>query len=180
MAFIPTPPRVGMKRDTEPWSMNVHADELDPPFEILEPAELRGPVVFNSPHSGCVYPRAFLAAARLDLATLRRSEDCFVDELLLGVVSRGHPLMRAHFPRCFVDVNREPYELDPRMFEGRLPSFANTRSMRVAGGLGTVARVVGDAQKIYDQRSWVDDAGAGIETLSKPYHRGLRKLFTRV
>src|SRR5215469_7081478 len=100
-------------------------DELDPPFEILEPAEWRGPVVFNSPHSGNVYPRAFLTASRLDMATLRRSEDSFVDD------------------------NREPYELDPRMFEGRLPSFANTRSMRVAGGLGTVARVVGDAQEIY-------------------------------
>ena len=91
-------------------------------------------------------------ASRLDLPTLRRSEDSFVDELALGVVARGYPLMRAHFPRCFVDVNREPYELDPRMFDGRLPSFANTRSMRVAGGLGTVARVVGDAQEIYDQR----------------------------
>ncbi len=160
--------------------MNVHSDELDPPFEILEPAELRGPVAFNSPHSGCVYPRAFLAAARLDLATLRRSEDCFVDELLVGVVARGHPLMRAHFPRCFVDVNREPYELDPRMFDGRLPSFANTRSMRVAGGLGTVARVVGDAQEIYDQRIPVDDALRRIEGLYKPYHRALRKLVTRV
>src|SRR6202163_364226 len=180
MAFIPTPPRVGMKRDTEPWSMNVHADELPPPFEIMEPNEIRGPVAFNSPHSGCVYPRAFLAAARLDLATLRRSEDCFVDELLAGVVARGHPLMRAHFPRCFVDVNREPYELDPRMFEGRLPSFANTRSMRVAGGLGTVARVVGDAQEIYDQRIAVDDALARIESLYKPYHRALRRLVTRV
>jgi N-formylglutamate amidohydrolase len=160
--------------------MNVHSDELDPPFEVLEPAELRGPVAFNSPHSGCVYPRAFLAAARLDLATLRRSEDCFVDELLVGVVGRGHPLMRAHFPRCFVDVNREPYELDPRMFDGRLPSFANTRSMRVAGGLGTVARVVGDAQEIYDQRIPVDDALRRIEGLYKPYHRALRKLVTRV
>jgi N-formylglutamate amidohydrolase len=160
--------------------MNVHSDELDPPFEILEPAELRGPVAFNSPHSGCVYPRAFLATARLDLTTLRRSEDCFVDELLAGVVTRGHPLMRAHFPRCFVDVNREPYELDPRMFDGRLPSFANTRSMRVAGGLGTVARVVGDAQEIYDQRIPVDDALRRIEGLYKPYHRALRKLMTRV
>ena len=56
-------------------------DELDPPFEILEPAEWRGPVVFNSPHSGNVYPRAFLATSRLDVATLRRSEDSFVDEL---------------------------------------------------------------------------------------------------
>src|SRR3989442_2781878 len=127
-------------------------DELDLPFEIIEPAAWRGPVVFNSPHSGNVYPRAFLTASRLDTATLRRSEDSFVDELNLGVVRRGYPLMRAHFPRCYVGVNPEPYELDPRMFEGRLPSFANNPSMRVAGGLGTGARGVGDGQGIYRQR----------------------------
>jgi len=155
-------------------------DELDPPYEIIEPAGCDAPIVFNSPHSGSVYPRDFLAQARLDIAMLRRSEDSFVDDLIAGVVGRGFPLMRAHFPRCYVDVNREPYELDPRMFEGRLPSFANTRSMRVAGGLGTVARVVGDAQEIYDQRIPVDDALARIESLYKPYHRGLRRLFTRL
>jgi N-formylglutamate amidohydrolase len=155
-------------------------DELDPPFEVLEPAEWRGPLVFNSPHSGCVYPTAFLTSSRLDMGALRRSEDTFVDELFQRVVPRGHPLMRAHFPRCYVDVNREPYELDPRMFEGRLPSFANTRSMRVAGGLGTVARVVGDAQEIYGERIPVDDALRRIEALYKPYHRTLRRLITRV
>jgi N-formylglutamate amidohydrolase len=155
-------------------------DEFDQPFEILEPTEWRGPVIFNSPHSGSVYPRAFLTATRLDVATLRRSEDSFVDELVRGVVTRGYPMMRAHFPRCYVDVNREPYELDPRMFDGRLPSFANTRSMRVAGGLGTVARVVGDAQEIYGQRIPVDDAIRRIEALYKPYHRALRRLFTRI
>src|SRR5947208_405893 len=154
--------------------------ELDPRFEVIEPQKIVAPFVFNSPHSGRVYPRAFLASARLDLATLRRSEDSFVDELVAGVVGRGQPLVRAHFPRCYIDVNREPYELDPRMFEGRLPSFANTRSMRVAGGLGTVARVVGDAQEIYGQRLPVDDAIRRIETLYKPYHRSLRRLFTRV
>jgi N-formylglutamate deformylase len=158
--------------------MTVVHDELDPPFEILDPPDWRGPLVFNSPHSGSIYPRAFLAYAQLDLATLRRSEDSFVDDLFGGVVTRGFPLMRAHFPRCYIDVNREPYELDPRMFEGRLPSFANTRSMRVAGGLGTVARVVGDAHEIYDQRIPVDDALARIEGLYKPYHRALRRLIT--
>ncbi len=160
--------------------MSQTPDEFNPPFETLEPSEWRGPVIFNSPHSGRVYPQAFLVATRLDLATLRRSEDCFVDELVRGVVERGFPLMRAHFPRCYIDVNREPYELDPRMFEGRLPAFANTRSMRVAGGLGTVARVVGDAQEIYHQRISVEDALRRIETLYKPYHRALRRLFARV
>jgi N-formylglutamate deformylase len=97
-----------------------------------------------------------------------------------GMVGRGYPLMRAHFPRCYVDVNREPYELDPRMFDGRLPSFANMRSMRVAGGLGTIARVVGEAQEIYDGRMPVSEALARIEGLYKPYHRALRRLMTRV
>ena len=155
-------------------------DELDPPFEIIEPEHWRGPVLFNSPHSGRIYPREFLKSSRLDLPTLRRSEDSFVDDLAQGVVMRGYPLMRAHFPRCYVDVNREPYELDPRMFDGRLPSFANTRSMRVAGGLGTVARVVGDAQEIYHQRIPIDDALRRIEGLYKPYHRALRRVLTRV
>ena len=94
------------------------SDEFDPPFDVIEPEHWRGPVVFNSPHSGAIYPRAFLSSARLDHGTLRRSEDSFVDELIAGVVPRGYPMMRAHFPRCYVDVNREPYELDPRMFDG--------------------------------------------------------------
>jgi len=155
-------------------------DEFDPPFEAIEPEACRGPLLFNSPHSGRVYPREFLQTSRLDLATLRRSEDSFVDDLIAGLTPRGYPIMRAHFPRCYVDVNREPYELDPRMFDGRLPSFANTRSMRVAGGLGTVARVVGDAQEIYDQRISVTEALHRIDTLYKPYHRALRRLFMRL
>src|SRR5258708_18810062 len=75
-------------------------DELDPPFEILEPAEWRGPVVFNSPHSGSVYPRAFLTTSPLDMATLRRFEDSFVEELDLRVVPRGYTLNHAAPPRC--------------------------------------------------------------------------------
>ncbi len=161
-----------------PRTMSDSQVEFDPPFEAVEPAQCRGPILFNSPHSGRVYPRAFLLASRLDLATLRRSEDSFVDDLIAGLAPRGYPILRAHFPRCYVDVNREPYELDPRMFDGRLPSFANTRSMRVAGGLGTVARVVGDAQEIYDQRISVTEALRRIEGLYKPYHRALRRLFT--
>ncbi len=50
-------------------------DELDPPFEIIEPAACAAPVVFNSPHSGSTYPRDFLSTSRLDIETLRRSED---------------------------------------------------------------------------------------------------------
>jgi len=102
-----------------------------------------------------------------------------MDELIGGLSGRGFPTVRVNFPRSYVDVNREPYELDPRMFSGRLPSFANTRSMRVAGGLGTIPRVVGDGQEIYRERLSVDDALARIEALYKPYHRALRRLINK-
>ena len=160
--------------------MTLFDGELPPPFEIVEPAEWRAPVIFNSPHSGSVYPAEFLNASRIDLPTLRRSEDSFMDELIADLAARGFPVVRVNFPRSYVDVNREPYELDPRMFFGRLPSFANTRSMRVAGGLGTIPRVVGDGQEIYRERLAVDDALRRIETLYKPYHRALRRLINRV
>ena len=56
--------------------------ELSPPFEIVEPSHWRAPIIFNSPHSGSVYPLEFLNASRIDLAALRRSEDSFMDELI--------------------------------------------------------------------------------------------------
>ncbi len=149
-------------------------DEFDPPFTVTEPSGQTVPFVFNAPHAGAVYPAAFLAASRLDPMALRRSEDAFVDELFAPAVDLGAPLMTARFPRAYLDLNREPYELDSRMFDGRLPPFANTRSMRVAGGLGTIPRIVADGQEIYRGRLASDDALRRIERLYKPYHRALR------
>jgi N-formylglutamate amidohydrolase len=156
---------------------------FDRPFEILAPAEATTPLVFNSPHSGRVYPVHLLAASRLDERGLRRSEDFLVDDLFGHAPGAGAPFLVAHFPRAYLDVNREPYELDPRMFDGRLPGFANTRSLRVAGGLGTVPRIVGDGQDIYRGRLPVADALHRIDTIYRPYHAALRGLleaaFTR-
>jgi N-formylglutamate amidohydrolase len=153
--------------------------DFAPPSEVLEPRELTSPLVFSSPHSGRVYPARFLAAARLDAAALRRSEDAYVDELFASAGEVGAPLLRAHFPRAYLDLNREPYELDPKLFEGRLPEFANTRSLRVAAGLGTIPRVVADAREIYAGRIPIDEALRRIEALYKPYHAMLRGLMER-
>jgi N-formylglutamate amidohydrolase len=157
----------------------VSEPELEPPFVVHEPARQTAPFVFNAPHAGAVYPASFLTASRLDALTLRRSEDSFVDVLFSDVVALGAPLMTARFPRAYLDVNREPYELDPRMFDARLPAFANTRSMRVAGGLGTIPRIVADGQDIYRRHLATNEALHRIEWLYKPYHRTLRQLVLR-
>ncbi|MCP4383261.1 MAG: N-formylglutamate amidohydrolase [Hyphomicrobiales bacterium] len=147
-----------------------------PAFEVLAPAQQTVPLVFNSPHSGRIYPPAFLAASRLDEWSIRRSEDSFVDELFLTANDHGAPMLRANFPRAWLDVNREPYELDPKMFSGNLPQYANIRSVRVAGGLGTIARIVSEREEIYDSPLSVADALDRIEGYYKPYHDTLAAL----
>ncbi len=150
-----------------------------PPFDVLLPDQVRLPIVLNSPHSGRNYPSEFLAASALDSLSIRRSEDSFVDELFEGAVSQGAPLLRAHFPRAYLDVNREPFELDPTMFDGSLPPHVNTTSLRVSGGLGTIAKIVGDGSEIYRTKLTFADASERIETLYKPYHAKLRGLLSQ-
>ncbi|RWA66867.1 N-formylglutamate amidohydrolase [Mesorhizobium sp.] len=150
-----------------------------PPFEIRSGAEQRVPFLFNSPHSGRYYPERFLAMARLDRNAIRRSEDCYVDELFGGAVPLGAPMLAANFPRAYLDVNREPWELDPRMFAEPVPSFCNIRSARVAGGLGTVPKLVGEGLDIYPGRLPLSEAVGRIEAVYKPYHETLKRLLTR-
>src|SRR5919205_4072366 len=134
-------------------------------LDIRQPTTRAVPLVLASPHSGAEYPGDLLAASRLDPLTLRRSEDSFVDALFGAGPELGAPLLAARFPRAYLDVNREPYELDPELFHGRLPAFANTQSARVVGGLGTIARIVADTEEIYRERLPIEAAFERIERL---------------
>lgn len=147
-----------------------------PFFTVVSPRQQLYSAVFNSPHSGRTYPHALQAMSRLDARALRRSEDFLVDELFAGAAALGCPLLKAEFPRVFLDVNREPYELDPAMFCDPLPRFVNTTSLRVAGGLGTIPRIVSEHEEIYrDALSW-HDASERIDRAYLPYHRELSRL----
>jgi N-formylglutamate amidohydrolase len=147
-----------------------------PSFSVAAPERQTAPVVFASPHSGDRYPRAFLAASGLPFASLRRSEDAFVDRLFAAAPAAGAPLLCAHFPRAYLDPNREPYELDPAMFDGPLPDFVNRRSPRVQAGLGTVARVVATGERIYARKLRFAEVRERIEQHYFPYHRALETL----
>jgi N-formylglutamate amidohydrolase len=148
-------------------------------YELAAPARQTVAGLFASPHSGTDYKPEFLAASRLDLVTLRRSEDAFVDELFGAAPPRGAPFLKALFPRAFVDPNREPWELDAAMFSGPLPAYVNSRSPRVAAGLGTIARVVANGEEIYAGKLDFDEAARRIERYYTPYHAALQGLIER-
>ncbi len=145
-------------------------------IEIHAPSEQTAPVVFASPHSGADYSDHFIARARLSPLALRRSEDSFVDEIFAAAPGHGAPLLRALFPRAYVDANREPYELDPGMFADALPEWVNSRSPRVRGGLGTIARVVANGAEIYRDKLRFAEAEHRIATHYRPYHAALKSL----
>jgi N-formylglutamate amidohydrolase len=158
-------------------SVNDKQDDAPlPPVLIRRPRRQQVPLVVSSPHSGRSYPPEFIALSRLDQLAIRRSEDAFVDELVAGSVELGAPLVVATFPRALLDPNREPYELDPRMFDAPLPRWVNSRSPRVRAGLGTVPRVVAGGAEIYAGKLPPDVAEQRIKTYYMPYHDALSNL----
>lgn len=147
-----------------------------PPYVLYRPALQTVPLVFASAHSGQDYSADFMAATRLDALTLRRSEDSFVDELFSAAPANGAPLIAATFPRAYCDANREPWELDPAMFEEPLPDWVNTRSARVGAGLGTIARVVASGEPIYHRKLPFAEAERRVRVLWQPFHAALAGL----
>lgn len=170
-----TAPRRLIIRDMPHREAACIAAELNPPFAILGAHHQTTPFIFNSPHSGRTYPSVLLEASRLSPQALRKSEDSFVEELFSGTVWQGAVLMHALFPRAYLDINREPYELDPVLFKGTLPPYANSQSLRAMGGLGTIARIVNEREEIYKRPLAVEAGLVRIEHLYKPYHAALAR-----
>ena len=147
-------------------------------FRIVGPRPGVGatPLIFASPHSGRNYPPAMMAASLLDRRSIRRSEDAHVDELIAAAPAFGHTLITAEFARAYLDVNREPWELDPSMFEDELPAFARARTARVAAGLGAIARIVCEGQEIYARKLTFAEAEGRVQAVHQPYHAALGAL----
>lgn len=145
-------------------------------YDLKLPPKVTNPVVFSSPHSGCLYPDAFLQGAALTRKQLRSSEDAFVDALFADVVGYGSPFLQAHAPRSYVDLNRGPDEFDPAIVDGAKNPFNNPR---IASGLGVIPRVVAHGQQIQNGKLSMADAQARIDAYYHPYHKLLAELLAQ-
>mgnify|MGYP001359261660 CR=1 FL=1 len=150
--------------------------QVEPPYVLIEPLRRTTPVIFASPHSGRRYPAELLADARVSLISLRRSEDAYVDELFAGAAAHGAAVLSATIARAYVDLNRDPAELDPDMFDERPPHNAHATSARVQAGLGAIPRVSGDGQNIYRRKLSLEEAERRMAAVHRPYHALLENL----
>jgi N-formylglutamate amidohydrolase len=159
-------------------SLNI-APSRPNPIRLCHPQLAASGVIVACPHSGRFYPPELLSASVLDQFTLRRSEDAFVDLLFRDAPSHGALLIINEFARAYVDVNRSPGELDPKLVDDVLPSDLEANSDRVKAGLGVVPRTVGEGVQIYNRRISREEAQSRITEIHEPWHRELEECLRR-
>lgn len=138
------------------------------------------PVIFASPHSGRIYPKAFVNMSLLSKDELRRNEDIWIDELFSPALSYGAALIKANFPRSYVDVNRAADEFLPPieakdLYTGDLkrPTYLSARAKI---GLGVIPLIIAENIPIYSKAPKLSDIDARLKALYFPYHTALSNL----
>ena len=132
------------------------------------------PLVLDSPHSGTRYPDDFGSA--LDLATLRRAEDTHVEKIYAFAPALGVAWVEAHFPRIYLDANRDTTELDTSLLDGDWPDPISTDPKvlsKVRLGKGLIWKFTDQGEPIYQRQLTVAEVRARIDRCWRPYHLSL-------
>ena len=147
----------------------------EPAFDLYGAIVPRHPVVFSVPHAGRDYSEGLLASARVDLATLRRLEDRWVDLITHPLIERGCNVLVARAVRALIDLNRNEREIDPAMIADMPRGAAVQSSAKLRGGLGLFPRRLPGAPELWRQPMRWDEARARIEQIHRPYHAAIRQ-----
>ena len=130
------------------------------------------PIVLDSPHSGTHYPPDFGYVC--DLATLRKAEDTHVEKLYAFAPTLGVGWIEAHFPRSYLDANRNTTEVDFAMLDGYWPHSAASMDAAILSklrlGKGLIWRATDDGVPMYDRSLTVAEVEARIANCWQPYH----------
>jgi N-formylglutamate deformylase len=128
-------------------------------------------LVLDSPHSGTAYPPDFLHAC--EMAALRSAEDTHVEKLYDFAPALGAHWIEAHFPRSYLDANRNTTEIDVSLLDAPWPGPVETDPAtlsKVRLGKGLVWRITDEGVPIYDRKLSVAEVRSRIERCWKPYH----------
>lgn len=144
----------------------MHKDCIEGVYNLTRP-ENALPLVFDSPHSGTVYPDDFNHACEQPL--LEWTEDKYVDELYQSAANFGAALLCAEFPRSYIDVNRCAMDIDEELLEGSWPHEFNA-SPRSHAGIGLIRRLIKPSTPLYARTLSAQEIQSRINTYYRPYH----------
>lgn len=144
-------------------------DTAQAPFRLVRP-ERPSPLVFAVAHAGRRYPDEALAALQASEATVRSLEDPLVDQLIAGAEAFGATMIVCDVARAYVDVNRDPAEIDPAVLDDERQG---RETPRTRAGLGVVPRLGGDAKVLHRRRLSPGEVGRRIAEVHRPYHAAI-------
>ncbi|MEJ5234038.1 MAG: N-formylglutamate amidohydrolase, partial [Geminicoccaceae bacterium] len=147
----------------------------DPPYAELPARGPALPIVLSSPHSGRFCPPEVASLLRVGAAELRALDDGPLDRLAAAGAEAGAVALCARYARAFVDLNRDPGELDPEILAGRPASLALVASVRARAGLGVIPSRLG-ASPIWLRPLRAEEVEERLGLGWWPYHRRLREL----
>lgn len=150
---------------------------LDGVLSVIAPRTPLVPMVFDSPHSGLDMPKGFNPAVSAE--RVRVAADTHVDDLFLSACDVGAPLLSAHFPRSFLDVNRSLLDMDAQLVDGDWPHPVR-ESATAKRGMGLMWRYAWGDEPMYAAPISVVEAEARIATYWQPYHEHLAGLLNAV
>ncbi len=150
-----------------------------PPPDICEYAlpegGLRAPLLVDLPHGGSIYPPDF----RYDCPkeSLVACEEIYLDELFTPpVLAAGGVVVKANFPRTYVDVNRAANDMDPLLFDTPWPDPVDENG-RSSHGFGVIMRLIRAGEPIYAHPLSHAEARARIHRFYQGYHQTLIDFF---
>ena len=134
------------------------------------------PLIFDSPHSGYIYPNDFKHNTTIE--KLRQAEDSYVDELYKEASNVGAILLKANFPRSYIDPNRT--ETDFSLNEKSDFSKDNLNidfqpTIKTKLGIGLIwLKVTPDGEDMYTKKLTYDQVAHRISNYHRPYHERLK------
>lgn len=159
-------------KEAMPSRISVNVNKKEGVYQSFEPYDPL-PLVFDSPHSGRIYPEDFYHIC--DDLDLRRAEDLYVDEFFNSAPNAGACYLEAHFPRSYIDVNRSLEDIDPLLLEEKWPGHTFT-TPRAHAGIGLIRRLLKADYPVYDRKLTLEETRHRIETYYAPYHDKLKAI----
>jgi N-formylglutamate deformylase len=142
------------------------------PYTLYKPEVGDIPLVCDSPHSGLLYPDDFRYVVPHSL--LRAGEDTHVDQLWSAAPHVGGTLLKANFPRTYIDLNRTLKDIDQLLIDDIWPDPLEP-SEKSRLGFGLIWRQLNATTPIYDRQLSIAEVKHRIDQYYLPYHEALNR-----
>lgn len=144
---------------------------------VSPPTAPQRPIVLDSPHSGMEWPADFSPAASRE--AILTTWDAFVDELWADAPAAGATLVRATFPRAYVDVNRASSDIDPELLDAPWPTPLHPTDY-TKRGMGLIRRNALPDVPMYARRLSIAEVEHRIAAYYDPYRETLAEVLDAV